>query len=120
MTEIMPEGAIEYWDVTTRTYYERREDGMILSRPYNETENAQADAQVNRLALVDRLLRASQANANDAAENAVFLTRSEPTSTDLLSQMQALTRQSTRRSEELSGLLRLVLGRLESTALVIS
>ncbi|MFG2147384.1 hypothetical protein ACGFRG_24835 [Streptomyces sp. NPDC048696] len=119
MSELMPEGAIEYWDVATRTYYERREDGTALSRPYNEAENAQADAQTNRRALVDRVLAASRATADDIAENAVFLTRWEPTSAEILQQVQALTRQSTRQGEGLSDLTRLALSRLGSTALVV-
>ncbi|WJN63143.1 hypothetical protein [Streptomyces phage phiScoe44] len=39
-----PEGmnpnAVEFWDDTTLTYYERQVDGTIVSRPYNESELA--------------------------------------------------------------------------------
>ncbi|WJN63299.1 hypothetical protein [Streptomyces phage phiScoe54] len=43
MNEVVaPEGmepnAVEYWDDSTLTYYERLVEGTIVSRPYNERE----------------------------------------------------------------------------------
>ncbi|WP_159393453.1 hypothetical protein [Streptomyces rimosus] len=52
--------------------------------------------------------------------NDAFLATLEPTSADLLYPVSELTRRSTRRAEELTGLIRLVLGRLESTSSVIT
>ncbi|GGP31475.1 hypothetical protein GCM10018980_65830 [Streptomyces capoamus] len=31
----------EFWDDATLTYYERQDDGTVISRPYNENEGAQ-------------------------------------------------------------------------------
>lgn len=36
----MPEGAMEYWDDSTRTYYERDAEGVVYARPYTENELA--------------------------------------------------------------------------------
>ncbi|MFJ9158658.1 hypothetical protein ACIRPS_17865 [Streptomyces griseoviridis] len=120
MSEAMPEDAIEYWDVTTRTYYERQEDGTVLSRPYNEAENTQADARTNRAVLVERILAACRVVAGDASDNAAYLDAGEPSTAALLGQVAALTRQSNRQGEELAALARLVLGRLDSTEAIIS
>ncbi|WJN62746.1 hypothetical protein [Streptomyces phage phiScoe15] len=38
--EGMAENAIEFWDDSTRTYYERAVDGLVYSRPYTENELA--------------------------------------------------------------------------------
>ncbi|WJN63061.1 hypothetical protein [Streptomyces phage phiScoe3] len=36
----MPDNAIEFWDDSTRTYYERDAEGLVHSRPYTENELA--------------------------------------------------------------------------------
>ncbi|QMP84591.1 hypothetical protein KGG93_gp46 [Streptomyces phage Endor2] len=36
----MDESAMEFWDDTTQTYYERSADGLVYSRPYTENELA--------------------------------------------------------------------------------
>ncbi|QEQ94078.1 hypothetical protein SEA_SAFTANT_46 [Streptomyces phage Saftant] len=38
--EGMEPNAVEYWDDSTLTYYERQVDNTIISRPYNESEMA--------------------------------------------------------------------------------
>ncbi|MFI9232327.1 hypothetical protein [Streptomyces rimosus] len=75
---------------------------------------------INKRTLHARLIAATASNYVDTVTNDAFLATLEPTSTDILYQVSELTRQSTRRAEELTGLIRLVLGRLESTSSVIT
>ncbi|NEA50481.1 hypothetical protein [Streptomyces sp. SID10815] len=116
MNDPMPADSIEYWDAATRTYYERQEDGAVISRPYNDEENAQADAKANRAVLVDQLLVACRAGTTDSEANDAFLADAGSSAESVLAQVAALTRQSNRHSEELAYLARLLLGRLESTS----
>jgi hypothetical protein len=36
----MSEAAMEFWEDSTQTYYQRAEDGLVYSRPYTENELA--------------------------------------------------------------------------------
>jgi len=119
VTTPVPEGAMEYWDSSTRTYYERLQDGRVLSRPFNPVEIAQAEAAVNRSGIVAGILADTGGNYSDIVTNSRFLTLAEPSDADLRQQVAELSRQNQRQARELSGLARLVLGRLESTSTVI-
>ncbi|MFD3915714.1 hypothetical protein [Streptomyces sp. NPDC058603] len=112
----MPEDAIEFWDVSTRTYYERQEDGTVLSRPYNEAENAQADARANRAILVEDLAESTLLLSADNASNAAFSTLVEVNDDELRAQVNALTAQSSRQADVLAAMVRFLLGRFESLA----
>ncbi|EFL15295.1 hypothetical protein [Streptomyces sp. C] len=36
----------EFWDNSTQTFYERRADGTVIARPFNESEVAQQQAEL--------------------------------------------------------------------------
>lgn len=116
MSEVMPEDAIEYWDVTTRTYYERQEDGAVLSRPYNEAENAQADARANRAILIEDFKESTLLLSADNASNTAFSALNEISDDELKAQINALTVQSSRQADVLAAMVRFLLGRFESLA----
>lgn len=109
----MPADTIEHWDASTRTYYERQEDGAVISRPYNDEEKTQVDAKANRAVLVEQLLAVCRAGTADSGINDAFL--ADPPTASVLEQVAGLTRQSNRHSDGLAFLARLLLGRLEST-----
>ncbi|MEU6959564.1 hypothetical protein [Streptomyces chrestomyceticus] len=83
-------------------------------------EQVDGNWDINKRTLHAQLVDATASNYVDTVTNDAFLATLEPTSADILYQVSELTRQSTRRAEELTGLIRLVLGRLESTSSVIT
>ena len=78
------------------------ESGLTDSERNDETLRARADS-------------ALTANTNDIAANDLFLAIASPTNAQNAAQVKELTRQSTRQARELNALIRLVLGRLDST-----
>ncbi|MGW2539831.1 hypothetical protein ACWC5I_02935 [Kitasatospora sp. NPDC001574] len=120
MSTPIPEGSVEYWDAATRTYYERQSGGQVFSRPFNEAELAQAEAAVNRAALVDGLTADTGGNYADTTANSRFLALADPSPDEVRQQVAELSRQNQRQARELSALTRLATGRLESTSTVIA
>jgi hypothetical protein len=109
----------EYWDVEARTYYERQDDGTVITRPYNEAENQQADAAANRAVLVDRIKGMTVLLSGDIASNNTFATLPDLTDEGERAQVDALTAQSNRQAEMLAAIARLSLGRFESVGVEI-
>ncbi|MGP3686273.1 hypothetical protein ACTVZO_16460 [Streptomyces sp. IBSNAI002] len=108
----------EFWDVRTRTYYERQEDGTVVSRPYNEDENRQADEAQNRTALEITVTGLSRLLSEDIFTNQGYLAGAG-TEAQVKDQVDRLTAQSTSQAEMLSALARLVLSRLDSLGIAI-
>ncbi|MFI6275911.1 hypothetical protein [Streptomyces sp. NPDC050988] len=132
MSETSPEGPVsvepppgmgpngyEYWDVETRTYYERQDDGTVITRPYNEAENQQANAAANRAVLVDCIKGMTVLLSGDIASNKAFAALPDLTSDEGRAQVDALTAQSNRQAEMLAAIARLSLGRFESVEVEI-
>lgn len=109
----------EFWDDQTRTYYERQEDGSVVSRPYNEDENRQTDETQNRTALEITVTGLSLLLAGDISTNDSYLTLALDTEAEVKDQVNKLTAQSTSQAEMLSALARLVLSRLDSLGIAI-
>ncbi|MFD3325772.1 hypothetical protein [Streptomyces sp. NPDC058701] len=103
----------EFWDDQTRTYYERQEDGSVVSRPYNEDETRQTDETQNRTALEITVTGLSALLAGDITTNLGYLTFAG-TEAEMKDQVARLTEQSISQAEMLSALARLVLPRLDS------
>ncbi|MBT2544536.1 hypothetical protein J7E99_28510 [Streptomyces sp. ISL-44] len=132
MSENPPEGPVavepppgmgpndyEFWDDQTRTYYERQEDGSVVSRPYNEDENRQTDETQNRTALEITVTGLSLLLAGDISTNDSYLTLALDTEAEVKDQVDKLTAQSTSQAEMLSALTRLTLSRLDSLGIAI-
>ncbi|MCY0947170.1 hypothetical protein [Streptomyces antarcticus] len=109
----------EFWDDQTRTYYERQEDGSVVSRPYNEDENRQIDETQNRTALEITVTGLSLLLAGDISTNDSYLTLALDTEAEVKDQVNKLTAQSTSQAEMLSALARLILSRLDSLGIAI-
>ncbi|MCZ4086224.1 MULTISPECIES: hypothetical protein [Streptomyces] len=109
----------EFWDDQTRTYYERQEDGSVVSRPYNEDENRQIDETQNRTALEITVTGLSLLLAGDVSTNDSYLTLALDTEAEVKGQVDKLTAQSTSQAEMLSALARLILSRLDSLGIAI-
>lgn len=114
----MPEGAVEFWDEATRTYYERQEDGELTSRPFNEAETRKADEAANYAYLQGKVVGLSAAVAADIPVNGAFLALAEG-SEAYRDQVDELTAQSTRQAQMLCALARMALPALENVKMSI-
>jgi len=65
--------------------------------------------------LRDRAAAALAANVTDQADNATYLAIASPSAAQVAAQVRALTRQSTTQARELTAVIRLLLGLLDST-----
>jgi anti-sigma factor RsiW len=92
--------------------YEVRDNGIVTG--YDD-ELIPTTEQVNEQTLRDRAQAALAANTTDQADNAIYLAIASPSAAQVTAQVRALTRQSNTQARELTAVIRLLLGLLDST-----
>ncbi|MEU2111490.1 hypothetical protein [Streptomyces sp. NPDC019507] len=91
MSEQMPEGAVEFWDDETQTYYERLSDGTVTSRPYDENEMAQLQDRKGLDALQAEALTALTYMDERIDLCLAFLAKPDPTPEETAAQIAVLS-----------------------------
>ncbi|RPF45773.1 hypothetical protein EDD96_2337 [Streptomyces sp. Ag109_G2-6] len=104
MSETPPEGPViveppagmgpeeyEFWDDTTLTYYERQDDGTVISRPYNENEVAQYQARAALDSLQQEAATAIGYLSDRIDLSLAFLALTEPTAEETAAQIKVLS-----------------------------
>jgi uncharacterized protein with WD repeat len=104
------------WDDATLTYrgYDQF-DKLVETRPYTPDEVTDLQQETNRKSLQDQALVALQSNLDDIARNDAAIAVAAPTNAQVISQMKELSRQSSRQAKQINALIRLALGKLDST-----
>lgn len=85
------------WDDVTRFYYEFDTSGVqTLARAYTTQENIDADGRATDLTRATNLANLYQQAQGAFSTNTTFLGLSAPTNAQVVAQVQALTRQSSK------------------------
>lgn len=88
---------------------------VVRERQSTLEEDAQATAQVNRSTLEQRADNALVANKTAITQSQAFLAIANPTNAQNAAQVKALTQQQVVLTQQMNGVIRLLLGRLDAT-----
>jgi hypothetical protein len=95
-----------------RRYEVRDNGGQVVG--YDD-EPVLTTEQANGVTLRDRARAALAANVTDQADNATYLLIPSPSAAQVAAQVRALTRQSNTQARELTAVIRILLGDLDTT-----